>query len=171
MPPGRAALSPPRYVIHGILARGRLELVPVNRLKSVPPRVVRRDPLILDLELRSHPLRYSAARRIAASAIPIRLQHGEKRPVATLTASLSNVIEKPIGDQAPRRTEFPGAELMPRSVPTADPCRSRESPSRHCFPRKRTALPRCRLRQSQARSDRSPRAAANPHCPKGPPVT
>ncbi len=98
MPPGRAALTPPRYVIHGILARGWLELIPVNRLKSVPPRVVRRDPLILDLELRSHPLRYSAARRIAAPPIPIRLQHGEKRPVAILTANLSNVIEEPIGD-------------------------------------------------------------------------
>jgi hypothetical protein len=33
MPPGRTALTPSRDMVHGILARGRLRLVPVNRLK------------------------------------------------------------------------------------------------------------------------------------------
>src|ERR1700730_10011270 len=100
MPPGRAALTPPRYMLDGILARRRLKLVPVNRLKSVPPRVVRRDPLILDLELVSHPPRYLAARRIAAPAVPIRLQHREQRPLAVLTANALDIIEESFADQS-----------------------------------------------------------------------
>jgi hypothetical protein len=56
MPPGRTALTSARDVVRRILARRRLKLVPMNGLKSVSPRVVRRDPAIRDLELFPQPL-------------------------------------------------------------------------------------------------------------------
>jgi hypothetical protein len=99
MPPRGTALTPPRDMVHCILPRRRLKLVSVHRLKSVPPRMIRRDPFILDLELVSHPLRYSAAGRVAASAISIRFEHREQRPLAELAANAVNIIQETLGEQ------------------------------------------------------------------------
>ena len=98
--PGFATLAAPEDMPHGVGSGRRLQFVPVSRLKSVPPAMVRRDPFILDLELVSHPLRYLAARRIATSAITIRFEHREQWPVTELTTNLANVIEETLADQS-----------------------------------------------------------------------
>ena len=109
MPPGRADLhTVVSDMVRSVLWHGGIKLVSVHALERVPPGMIWNNPSVLDLEFVAHPVRYSAARRIATPR-PSRSGSsiGKSGPSPYSRRMLSTVIQLP--GRAPQRAGQSGA--------------------------------------------------------------